>query len=374
MKISLPRDAPSAGITVVVPCYRYGHFLHRVVGSILEQPDVSARVIIVDDASPDESAEVARAIAREDSRVSVIVHRKNLGHIATYNDGLALVETEFVSLVSADDLVAPGALGRATRLMSTHPRVGLVYGGVVDFVDDDVPIGEHRWGRETWSVWSGRNWWRGVMRRGKNPILSPEVVMRTSTLRDVGAYSSALPHSGDLEYWLRAAAVGDIGRVNGRAQAYYRVHGNNMHLWHFEATAEDLGQRALAFAAVAGGVLPDGFDGFEGGHLATRALAREAIRDACRRLDRGATTDEVRPLVEFAREHTSEIEAEWIAQAVTARIRRSDAGLKPARLQQAVEFGYSQKDRIRFKVRNVLGIGNVSNSNEPGSTIETADA
>ena len=41
------------------------------------------------------------------------IHDANAGHIATYNEGLALVETEFVTLVSADDLVAPGALDAA---------------------------------------------------------------------------------------------------------------------------------------------------------------------------------------------------------------------------------------------------------------------
>ena len=360
MRLSLPREAPPASITVVVPCYRYGHYLRRIVDSVLEQHDVHARVIIVDDASPDDSADVARSIAAEDDRVTLLVHEENKGHIATYNDGFDLVETEFVTLVSADDLVAPGALGRATRLMTAHPKVGVVYGPVIDFVGDDTPTGEYRWGRETWSVWGGHEWFATLTRRGRNRILSPEAVMRTAAMREVGPYNAALPHSGDLEYWLRTAARWDVGRVNGRAQAYYRVHGANMHLEHFDATAEDLRQRELAFAAIAGRDLPAPLDG-PSEHLRARtALAREALLDARRRLDRGADSESVRPLVEFAVEIVPGLRATGAARAVDRRVRRADAGLAPSRAQRALEFAYSQVDRVRWKGRNVLGIGNVA--------------
>ena len=378
MRVSAPRDAPPAGVTVVVPCYKYGHFLRRIVASVLEQTDVDARVVIVDDASPDASADVARTIAGEDSRVSVLVHDRNAGHIATYNDGFALVETEFVSLVSADDIVAPGALGRAARLMSANPRVGMVYGAVIDFTDDDVPDGEYRWGRETWTVWRGQAWFRRVMRRGTNPILSPEVVMRTSALREVGPYDPALPHSGDLEYWLRTAARWDVGRVNGRAQAYYRVHGANMHLERFDATAEDLRQRVLAFASAADRAETAGLDGHREFRAATRALAREALRDARRRLDRGATAEAVLPLVTFAREQHDGSSETRLGRSVERRLRRAGAGRSPSAAQRSAEFAHGQADRVRFKARNVIGIGNIGKSTRrptvAAPTIVGADA
>jgi len=379
VRVALPRAAAPAGVTVVVPCYRYGRYLPGIVAGILAQTDVDARVIIVDDASPDDSAAVARGIAQGDSRVTVLVHERNAGHIATYNDGLALVETEFVSLVSADDLVAPGALGRATRLMSAHPRVGMVYGAVVDFVDDDAPSGEYRWGAESWSVWNGADWLHRVARRARNPVLSPEVVMRTAALRDVGAYNPRLPHSGDLEFWLRTAARWDVGRVNGRAQAFYRVHGANMHLEHFVATADDLRERGRAFAELAAHELParvDGrrIDGRRENDLAQAALGREALRDACRRLDRGADAESVLPLVEFAREQIEGADATWLGRATARRTRRAAANAHPARAQRAIEFARGQADRLRWKSHNVFGIGNIAKSTAPRPVIVTADA
>src|SRR5712692_1156210 len=51
-------------VSVVIPCYKYGHFLEEAVTSVLDdQEGVDVRVLIIDDASPDDSADVARKIA-----------------------------------------------------------------------------------------------------------------------------------------------------------------------------------------------------------------------------------------------------------------------------------------------------------------------
>src|SRR5215470_6327097 len=97
LAVSLLRraDARGAGgrtmssVSVVIPCYKYGHFLEDVIGSVLDdQEGVDVRVLIIDDASTDDSAEVARKIAARDPRVEVIVHETNKGNIATFNEGL----------------------------------------------------------------------------------------------------------------------------------------------------------------------------------------------------------------------------------------------------------------------------------------------
>lgn len=61
---------------VVIPCFRYGSMLPDAVHSVLSQEGVEVRVLIIDDASGDGSADVARALARGDSRVAVRVHEQ----------------------------------------------------------------------------------------------------------------------------------------------------------------------------------------------------------------------------------------------------------------------------------------------------------
>src|SRR3954471_6858989 len=128
-------------VSVVIPCYRYGHFLADCVASVLdEQPGVDVRVLIIDDASPDDSAAVARAIAARDPRVEVLVHEINKRHIATYNEGLLeWADGDYSVLLSADDRLTPGALTRAVGLLDANPNVGFAYGRPVHFQHPGPP-------------------------------------------------------------------------------------------------------------------------------------------------------------------------------------------------------------------------------------------
>jgi hypothetical protein len=241
-------------VTVVVPCYNYGDYLPGCVAAILEQPGVAVDVLVVDDASTDASGEIAEQLAAEHESVRLIRHERNAGHIATYNEGLALARGEYVVLLSADDLLTPGSLQRATALMEAHPSVGLVYGHAVRFADEVPPPA--RVESSHWMIWSGYDWLATRFRSGRNCILSPEVVLRTGIQHEIGGYKVDLPHTGDLEVWMRAAAVADIGYVGGVDQAWYRDHASNMHRSMFQASelggmAVDLRERMRAFELMA---------------------------------------------------------------------------------------------------------------------------
>ena len=214
-------------VTVVIPCYNYGHFLPAAVSSALDQEGVDVEVIIVDDASPDGSAEVARGLADRDSRVRLIAHASNKRHILTYNDGLAEAAGDYVILLSADDLLTKNSITRAVALMERHPEVGLVYGPVVVFGETvpevEIPDGS------AWVLWEGGDWARRVFGFGANVIRSPEAIVRGSVLRQVGLYDPDHPHAGDLQMWLRVAAVSDVGYLPSTVQAFYRQHDQNMH-------------------------------------------------------------------------------------------------------------------------------------------------
>jgi glycosyltransferase involved in cell wall biosynthesis len=68
-----------SSVDVIVPCYRYGHFLRECVESVLTQSLEDVRVLILDDASPDYTHEVGAELAPEDSRVTLVRHQVNKG-------------------------------------------------------------------------------------------------------------------------------------------------------------------------------------------------------------------------------------------------------------------------------------------------------
>lgn len=240
----------SAHVAVVVPCYNYGRYLDSCVNSVLTQPGVTTQVHIIDDASTDGSPAIAETIAARDPRVRLTCHQENKGHIATYNEGLSVVDSDYVVLLSADDMLAPGALARATALMEKFPSVGLVYGHPQAFDNEPRRNGDSA---RNWSVWRGEKWIAAQFRRGLGIISSPEAVVRTSVQHQAGYYRQELPHSGDLEMWLRIADISDVGRVNGVDQAYRRLHAASMMTTGYGTLLRDLEERVKAYESFLAG-------------------------------------------------------------------------------------------------------------------------
>lgn len=291
-----------ARVSVVIPCYKYGHFLRNCVRSVLEdQPGVDVRVLIIDDASPDDSAQVAQQLAAQDKRIEVRVHETNKRHIATYNEGLLeWADGDYVALLSADDLLTPGALTRAVGLMETNRNVGFVYGHPVHFTHPGPPPAARTKLLGT-TVWNGHWWLERRFREGHGCITSPEVVVRTSLQRKVGGYDPALPHAGDIEMWMRLAAHADVGYLRGVDQACYRLHGNNMSAVDFSGQLDDLRQRLAAYDAVLAKCADQLPQRERLANLVHRKLARDALRRAARAYDRGRTgVVPVEELVTFA--------------------------------------------------------------------------
>jgi hypothetical protein len=213
-------------IDVVIPCYRYGKYLKQSVESVLNQAGVECRVLIIDDASPDDSADIASDLEQRYSNVTLCQHTTNKGHIATYNEGIEWASAEFFLLLSADDYLLPGSLLRATRLFSDNPDTGMVFGCAQVLFEDGVieeaiPLqysGEKQ-------IMSGMEFI--ALSGATNIVPTPTAIVRTALQKRVGGYLPELPHSGDLEMWIRLATQAKIGFVN-EYQAVYRRHTSNM--------------------------------------------------------------------------------------------------------------------------------------------------
>jgi GT2 family glycosyltransferase len=246
-------------VDVIVPCYNYGRFLRGCVESVLSQAGPRVRVLIIDDASPDNSVEVAADLVKGDARVTLLRHSTNRGHIVTYNEGLDWVSAKYLLLLSADDYLLPGALDRATALMNTHPQVGFTYGGAImlDSESGETRLGEELPCRNAYRILEGSEFI--ACSGGSNIVFSPTAVVRTEFQKMVGGYREDLPHCADMELWLRLAAHGAVGYIK-TPQAVYRRHGDNMSLPYMDRWLPDLKQRDAAlncFFSAYGHMIPN---------------------------------------------------------------------------------------------------------------------
>jgi glycosyltransferase involved in cell wall biosynthesis len=274
-------------VDVVIPCYNYGRFLSDCVTSVIDdQPGSDVRVLIIDDASQDDSAEIARKLAASSGCVEVVVHSANRGAIPTFNEGVMhWAEADYCVLISADDQLAPGALRRATDFLDAHPSVGFVYGRAVRFTGAEPPPAELTCRLQR--VFPGRDWLQRRFRDPVNRIASPEVVVRTSLQQQVGGYDPSLYHTSDAEMWLRLAAHADVGYL-GVDQAFYRRHETNMShgLDDYVVRFTQLRAAYEALLLRCGTVLPDAG---ELSRVVHRRLAHEALWVAVRAYDRRRT-------------------------------------------------------------------------------------
>lgn len=290
-----PGVASRPRISVVIPCYNYGRYLRACVESVLSQDGVEVDVTIVDDASTDDSVAVAKELMSKDSRVALLQHESNRGHIETFNDALAAATAEFVVKMDADDVVPPGSFSRSVALLMADSRLAFVYGYPETF-DSEIPTDLPSAVRN-WTVWSGEEWIGRILDRAHNVIMQPEVVMRGSVLAEVGGHRPDLPEASDLNLWLRLATAGDVGRVNGPVQGLYRVHSNSMQRTIHAGFLSDLNGRVAAielFFAERGANLRDAEGLRDRFH---RGMARDAVRLAVRAKDQGRA--EIEPIVDF---------------------------------------------------------------------------
>ncbi len=231
-------------VDVVVPNYQYGRYLRQCVTSIIEQSGVDIRVLIIDNASIDNSVEVAQELAAQDRRIEVLARQKNMGPQASFNEGIDWASADYFTIVCADDLLIPNALARATSILDRRPDVALAIGKEIRFVDGESPYAIK--GQKTedcaWQIMTASEF---VEARCSEPICGPTVI-RTAVQKKAGYYCADLPFTDDLEMLLRLATYGNVAETQA-FQGMRRLHGFNMCDIHKMDRAGDLAERKAAF-------------------------------------------------------------------------------------------------------------------------------
>ncbi|WP_082520334.1 glycosyltransferase family 2 protein [Rhizobium sp. Root482] len=230
-------------IDVVIPNYNYGHYLEGCVQSVLDQGIDELRILIIDNASDDDSCQIARRLAGKDERISLRLRPRNLGAHASFNEGIDWARGDALLILCADDMIAPGALMRASAILDERPSVNLVFGRAEFRTTGDTGARPAITSAGGWRVESGESFIHRLCQQGHNTVSGPTVLVRTSAQKRVGLYNPSLSHTDDLEMWLRIATTGNVASTEA-IQAVARVHANNRsasvgttHRWNMEFEA-----------------------------------------------------------------------------------------------------------------------------------------
>lgn len=209
-------------VSVLIPAYNSQAYLGKALASVRAQTYPAIEVLLVDDGSTDDTADIAR---RFDGRVRVF-EQANAGAGAARNRALAEARGEFVAFLDADDLWHP----RKIELQMRHLLdCGHCLGVYCDKLELRGRTAEPDWTQPRYQ-YSTVGVCNDRMSGWLYLELLRDAVVHTSTLlvgRDVldkvGLFDEALRKGQDLDYWLRLSRIGRIHRLSAVLSAY-RIH------------------------------------------------------------------------------------------------------------------------------------------------------
>lgn len=113
-------------LSIVIPTYNRAELLRECLTSMQHAP-ADCEIVVLDNASPDNTPQLVQEFAVKDSRIRSIRHDQNLGPMVNFEKALAAGRGEYICLTCDDDIFLPGNFDKKLRILDTHPEIGLVY-------------------------------------------------------------------------------------------------------------------------------------------------------------------------------------------------------------------------------------------------------
>lgn len=194
-------------VSIIIPVYNSKRWIGRTLASALAQTYRRIEIVVVDDGSTDDTADIVEAIAARDKRVRLF-RRPHAGVSATRNFGISQARGELIAPLDSDDLWLPEKLARqVAAMLAASSKVGLVYGWTVDIDENDFIIppiqkGPTDEGKVLISLIAKGN----LTVCGSNPLI------RRSYLDAVGGYDSSLYEANAhcAEDWKLCLALAEV--------------------------------------------------------------------------------------------------------------------------------------------------------------------
>ncbi|MEW6517696.1 MAG: glycosyltransferase family A protein [candidate division FCPU426 bacterium] len=256
-----PGKAPV--VSVVVPSYNHARYLGRRLDSILEQTLQDFELIILDDASTDESPLVIKKYLPH-PKIRFVQNQTNSGSVfKQWAKGFALSQGRYIWMAESDDWADPRLLETLVALLEKHPRAGLAYcqsaivnqdgaviGNAVGWTEDFAP---GRWQRDF--VNSGMDEIRNYLTNRNTIPNASAVLIRKSALEALGPLNTDFQLCGDWMLWVRLLEKNDVAFCS-QSLNYWRINTSNARL-KTNGTLEWLeGEKILRQAATMLGLGP----------------------------------------------------------------------------------------------------------------------
>jgi glycosyltransferase involved in cell wall biosynthesis len=246
-------------VSVLMPSYNHGRFIAAAIESVLGQTFQDFELIIVDDGSSDNSAEIISRFSSPKLRVEYL--KKNVGACEAMNIALSMSRGSYIAVCNSDDSWVAHKLETQCSFLEQNHNICAVFSDVIWIGVDgerlssrDSPY-ERVFEQKNRSRWA---WLRDLI-EGGNCLCHPSVLIRREVYETVGNYDNRLRQLPDLLMWTKAVQYGDIF-VMPEKLVRFRLHETNTSALSETTASRAHNEHALIVRETINGITPFNFE------------------------------------------------------------------------------------------------------------------
>jgi glycosyltransferase involved in cell wall biosynthesis len=200
-----------ASLSICIPTYNRAGMLAETLDTIRRQTYADFELVIVDNASTDNTEEIVRSI--DDPRLRYVKNPENVGLILNQNRAIEEARGELVAVYHDHDLYDLDLVRRSVEIFEANPNVGVVC-SAIQLVDPDNPDQVYRTDVMPWhEVTPGRSVRGLLLHEWNSPITAPTAMVRRKWYHVAGAFRPEFGGGADREMWLRIFRHCDLGYI-----------------------------------------------------------------------------------------------------------------------------------------------------------------
>ena len=219
-------------VSIIVPSYNHAQFLEERIESILNQDFDNFEVILLDDLSPDNSAEILKKYQDHPKVSHCIINEKNSGStFYQWNKGIDLAKGELIWIAESDDVADTQFLTKLVPKFDQNPDLVLAYsqsyrmnaqGEVTGTWKDCTDSSDAELFTNDFEL-SGLEYFEKFLKTGNTIPNASGVIFKKQTYLDVGGANPRLKFIGDWDIWAKVVTQGDIF-FTPECLNYFRYH------------------------------------------------------------------------------------------------------------------------------------------------------
>jgi len=201
-------------VSVIICSYNRSNLLPKAIDSVLSQSYSDFELLIIDDASKDDTCSVVEKYIDKDARIKYFKNDINLGISKSRNKGISLASGKYIAMLDSDDYwIDKEKLNKQIKILENDNSIGLI-GTAISYVDE----AGHEIREDVYASTDN------IIRNRiliKNQFAQSSVIFKKDAVESVGAYNNELIVCEDFDLWLRIGHNFKFCNISDVTTAYF---------------------------------------------------------------------------------------------------------------------------------------------------------